>query len=180
MWEDRISKYLAAHADELDQVEQPDLNRLWNDFNRAKPAKVVKRRFWMIAAAVVLLVSVSSGLVGYYLAGTSPDSLAEIFADDAHVSDHYLNLVSEIEVRERQLAQKDIKKEDYQVLFEAIEELNGIQEIYKSDLTSHLNEPALIKSLLRQYEKKARLLELLLFEIEKESKNEERDSFTRL
>ncbi len=180
MSDDRLKKFIQQHKADFEQVEKPDLNRLWSDFNKGQKTKVIHWQFWSIAASVAILLTVSAGLIGYYLGGTSQPTLAQILAEDDQTAEQYATLIKEISLREEQIVAKNIQKEEYVELFQAIDELDDIQKLYEADLASHTNERALIKSLLRQYEKKSRLLELLLFEFEKKSKNEDRDHFTRL
>ena len=174
-----LREFMKERQQELDQVEQPDLNRLWNDFNRKSEGKIIPLHYWTIAAAIALVIALTAGLIGYYLANSGDPSLEALFAEQ-QIEQHYLNVLQDIELREQQIASQQINRDHFQALYEAIEELDSVREIYVADLSSHTNEPHLIRSLLRQYEKKAHLLQLLLLEIEKKSKNEQRNNFTNL
>ena len=66
---DEIEKFVRDNEGQFDQIEQPDLNRLWADFNKNKKSLVVKRRIWMLAASIAILLALTAGLIGYSLGG---------------------------------------------------------------------------------------------------------------
>ena len=180
MPQDELEQFIRVNKDQFAQIEQPDLNRLWSDFNRSQASTSAGRKYWLLAASVAIAVALLAGLIGYSMGGSAQPSLAALIAEDHYLSAHYENLSAEIAKREEQVAAKNIQKEDYETLFQALEEWDGLQQLYEADLANYSNEQELIRSLLQHHEKKIRLLELLLFEVEKKSKYEQRDQFTNL
>lgn len=177
-----LEKHILENRDELDRIEEAPVLRMWNEVEKQLPhsAKAAKQRWlvWRIAAAVLLLVGVG---VGSYFIGINDQppapNLAEI-APDFAAQEQQLQL----EVAQRMDA-LDIEKLDRRLYREVLKELDELEKIHREtlkDLPVQGNDQRVIRTLLRYYEQKIRILELLSKEIENQKRHEERNHPTSI
>ena len=77
--------------------------------------------------------------------------------------------------KEEALGLNQIRKEDYQEIFLELELLESIHQEQLADAPQFEKNDQLVKTLLKYYERKIRILERLSNEIEKKNHHEERN-----
>lgn len=169
-----LEKYLKSNRLKLD-VEEPEVDLIWegvkHDLHQKKNA--VPQWFWKVAAIFIFVVSAS-----YFIINESSKkqvilvNLADI-SDDLGNQEAQLQQLVDLKWDE---VQKNIPEENqaFQFLLDEMKSLDEVYSTYQKDLNSTLNNEPVIRAMLDYYEKKIRLLNRLLSEIEKEKYHDEK------
>lgn len=173
-----LEEYIKSNLDELDGIEAVDQNDMWQQFNsKNTPKKVWRLPGWATAAAVALLIGATGVFIGYNLHEDQEMTFAQLVGEDPVLAETYQELVNQIQDKERKIQAAKVDQEEYKELFEEIENLETIQTEFQNDIPSYGQQKELIKTLLKNYDRKIQLLEILLFEIDKKSRYEEREFY---
>lgn len=167
---------------ELEEIEQPDRAAIWGGVQQKMGMK--PRRFyqnpWLraVAASVAILLIAGAGwwahrlLYGYTndipLANLSPKWQKEV--------EQYQQVVNE---KEEALHLENIDRNAYGEVLRELESLDSVQAQFKEDFRALPKDEKTIQTLLRYYEQKIRILELLSKEIQIKKNEQERDTQQR-
>ncbi len=193
-----IEKYIKARQPELDQIEGPENpERLWemitetihaNSEDQAGPKdnpnrvlKLLHNRYvqWAVAASIGLAIGMSSWLFQPNAQpgndGKIPSSILAQYAPQlADQEKAYVKLISE---KENEIGLKNLDPEDFKSYFRELETLDILWKEYLKDAEQELGNEQFIQTLIKFYERKIRILELLSYEIEKRNRYEEKTEF---
>ena len=163
---DRLEEFINAHLREFETVESPNSDLLWHAFDRVQKKKRSRIKY-LIAACISAVLIATSGLISFQLGKSSQTSVRELLTSEGSQLGYYDDLLKQIDDQRMLISEKSIPKQDHADLFSALYEVEHIEVQLKIDLAKDPNEPAILRALLQQYERKAKLLRLILFEYEK-------------
>ena len=173
MAKDNLEQFIEKNSDQWDKVEKADSDGLWSRFDRPKQVRIFTLFGGRLKAAVLLILAGMIGAFSYHMVSNNPkEPFAEVFAGDKELSQHYIQLVSTINQRKETIDNANVDGDIYEELYDELRYLENLESSYVRDVDKFGGKRELVKSLLKHYERKAYVLELLLFEIEKESQNE--------
>ena len=127
---------------------------------------------WSIAAAIVLAIS-----LGWWTQQQSPDpntdlqNLARYYPELADEEARYQALISN---QETILELDKLDKTLYRDIFNELKELEKIHRDFMADVPAYQEQELLVRTLIKYYERKLRILERLSYEIEKQKIHENR------
>jgi hypothetical protein len=166
-----LEKYLAEQRFLLD-VEQPDEQLLWEGIRTGigRQRRFTMNQFWKVAAIFLfgllityVVINNSQGNYRYKsLADVSPE-LGRQEAELRQQADQKWNEVKPMLIN---------GNSQYQFLLDELKELDKIQKVYLSDLNELGANEEIIRVLLDYHEKKLKILDRLLLEIQKQKNHE--------
>uniref|UniRef100_UPI00321779DC hypothetical protein n=1 Tax=uncultured Draconibacterium sp. TaxID=1573823 RepID=UPI00321779DC len=167
-----IEKYLKENRLKLD-IETPEQDLIWEGIRTGLNEK--KRGFpewfWKVAAIFIFVVSGT-----YFIVNETSEeqyvivSLSDISQDLGEQETQLKHLVNlKWEEVQRQLPQE---KSDLQFLLDELNDLDEIYTSYQKDLNQTINNEPVIRAMLDNYEKRIKILNRLLLEIEKQKYHE--------
>lgn len=168
-----LEKYLKTNRSKLD-VEEPDEDSIWQGIKGGmdKKARTLPWWFWKIAAIFIFAVSIS------YFAINQNKKEQVIIYSIADLSDEFGKQEAELKqlVNLKWEEVKPLLNEENSEIQFLLNQMNELDEVYKSyqnDLgISDANEE-IINALLDYYQKKMRILNRILHEIQKQNNHEE-------
>lgn len=168
---------------QLLDVDEPDDALIWEGINRELHQKrIVSSSFFWKAAAVLIFVSASSYFV--YREFLSPrQNIYNITLSDIApgLSLQVSNFQTEID--EKWNEYEKVKPENTGQLDFFLEELKQLDEMYRQcqeDFYQLGSSERLIRAMLDNYEKRVRILDRMLNEIQKQKDNEQRQKQTEI
>jgi hypothetical protein len=178
----KFEEFLKNNRQQLD-VESPDDQLIWGGINselRQKP-KSVFRNFWKAAAVILLLMS--SGYFIYNEFFKSQPlvytiSLSDIDPNYAVMETNYLLVIDNKMQELGQVSSSSI--ENITVYREELINLDEMYEEYQHDFVELGENERLIMAMMDYYEKKMRVLDRMLMEIQKQKDYENRQEHTEL
>lgn len=167
-----IEKYLKEKRLNLD-VEEPEQDLIWEGIRSGLQEKKqgLPNWFWKVAAIFIFAVSATYFVVNE----TSEKQIVVLTLSDVskNLGKQENELKQLIDLKWAEV-QQQLPEENTNLQF-LLDELNGLDEIYNSyqkDLNKTLNNEPVIRAMLDYYEKKTKLLNRLLLEIEKQKYHE--------
>lgn len=170
-----LEDFIKDNLNELDQVEQPDTEQFWADFQKVKkPAK--RFSLWKpitIAASLLLLI-------GFFAqqskeVSTDPMAIENLRSIDPQLAEYQAILISTIAEQDSLIQSMNIAPEEYQDIYDQLKELDKVTAKYKEDLKKYGPDRKIIKTLLECSKRRIKLYELLLHEIELKTYYDELD-----
>ncbi|MFN7118688.1 MAG: hypothetical protein ACK4TA_17955 [Saprospiraceae bacterium] len=179
---DKLEQRIAALREELEQVEQPDRAAIWGGVQRKMGTPA--RRFYQhpswraVAASVAILLIASAGWWAHRLLyGYSEDiTLTHLSPEWQKEIKYYQQLVNE---KERTLHLENIDRDAFSEVLRELESLDSVQAEFRQDFRALPKDERTVQTLLRYYEQKIRILELLTKEIQIKQNEQERDTQRR-
>lgn len=168
-----IEKYLKENRLKLD-IEEPELDMIWEGVKHDLSSKknALPQWFWKVAAIFIFVVSAS-----YFIINETQEkqvilvNLSDISEDLGKQEAQLQQLVSlKWDEVQNQLPEQN---EEVQFLLNELKSLDEVYTTYQKDLNNTLNNEPVIRAMLDYYEKKIRILNRLLLEIEKEKYHDE-------
>ena len=172
MEKDRIERYIENRKEDFEAIELPDIDKMWRQFEQPMEGKVVLFSSRLKAAMMLVLASVIGAMTFYLVSSSTQEPFAEVFANDPELGQNFTQLVSTINHHKNTIENAELDEAIYKELYEELRYLESLESSYAQDVDKFGGKKELVKSLLKHYERKAYILELLLFEIEKKSQNE--------
>lgn len=179
---DSFEKRIEALRAALQEIEQPDRAAIWGGVQQKMGMK--PRRFyqnpWLRAVAVSAAIALvaSAGwwahrlLYGY----AEPIPVANLSPKWQQEVEQYQQMVNE---KERELRLENIDRDAYGEVLKELESLDSVQAQFNEDFRALPKNDRTVQTLLRYYEQKIRILELLSKEIQIKKNEEERDTQRR-
>ncbi len=171
-----FEKYLQEQRAALDQIEQPDELQIWQGIQQNLKQQPVKKQwsYRSIALAASILFLLGFGLA--YLAlpfekEQSESPLASLAPEFAQEEARYIQLITE---KENIIRLDQLDSTQYADIFNDLALLESIQKEYRQDIPQVGPNEKLIKTLIKYYEQKIRILERLTREIEINEKYHEK------
>ena len=164
-----LEKYIIENRSALNQVESVDADSMWEEFNqRRKPVRKLKPFYYLAAAMLIILIG-----IGFLFSPAKELSMDELVAEKLNQTDPILateqeHLMQLINSQGLLINQMGIDEGQFPDLFEEIKSLDRLQLEAINDLENLGDRKNLMRTLLRYYERKARVLELMIYEFEKQ------------
>lgn len=178
--ENNLDQYVRRHRAEFDRVESTPRERIWaamqeeTGSSRVSPWTITLGHNWRWSIAAGLALLIGLGIWWQHEQRTHPPvpELATYFPELATQEQEYQRL---IEQRESELQVEQIDKSLYQDIFQELKELENIHREYLADVPAYQQEELLVRTLLKYYEHKLRILERLSHEMQKQNIHEDKE-----
>ncbi len=165
----------------LMDIDEPDDSLIWEGISRdLNKRKTLRSNFLWKAAAMLIFVTASSYFV--YREFLSPrQNIYNITLSD--IAPDYAVQVSQFQaqINERWNAFEKVKPQNtgqLKFFFNELDQLDQMYRQYQEDYQQVGNNERLIRAMLDNYEKRVRILDRMLNEIQKQKDNEERQKQT--
>jgi len=167
-----IEKYLKEKRLKLD-IEEPEQDMIWEGIKNGLQQKKqgLPEWFWKVAALFIFAISVT------YIALNDTSEKQIVIIELADISKDLGAQETELqrlvhvkwEKVQQQLPEENT---ELQFLLDELHELDEIYNTYQKDLNQTINNEPVIRAMLDYYEKKVKILNRLLLEIEKQKNHE--------
>lgn len=172
---DEFEKYIKDHKSDLD-TEEPNRAFLWDNIQIETLKKKHKREtlIWRVAAVILALTVI--GQLTFMINRSSADKPAENIAVEQNsgsfnaLEQHYLEELNDLQQR---VDKKEINPAEYTVLYEELSYINELESEFKTDIPLANDKERIAEILVDTYEKKIKLLERLLEQVERKEQEEE-------
>jgi len=169
-----IEEYIRKNRNQLD-VERADEDYLWTGISHSlntKSSKKKQRRFFTlkIAAAAILIIALS--LITYQITSLRSNQQLILAKVDPKLAKQEAQFQHQIKTYYEVLQKTDYDKKHLTTNFKDLEYIDTLINKYSNDLNKYGPNPKLLNSLMDLYQKKIRLLDRMLNEIEKNKKYE--------
>lgn len=194
-----LEKRVRKQRQAFDEVETPPTEQMWNRIrkglnselemgaSRQLSSRQAQGNGWRLSVGRYWRWSIAAGitlLLGLFLFW--PTSSGEGDAS-LQISDYYPELTEEEQRYQQLIAEKkaalgfdQLDRGTYETLFEELTLLEEIHGQYLKDLPRYYDNEQLVRTLIKYYEHKIRILERFSLEIEKKKHHEERHRETSI
>ncbi len=177
---DEFENYVKQHRNALD-TEEPDNEYLWEGIQVALMKKKYKRRVKIWQVAAVLFAVIAFGQLTYLFIHPFGGDTQTIAASDTITKNEprgafqalEANYQKEVQALENQVQSKKINPSEYAILFEELDYIEEVEGEFRSDIPLVNDKERLAEILVDTYEKKIKLLERLLEQIERDERREQ-------
>ncbi len=177
---DDFEKYVVRHRAEMD-TEEPDRDFLWEGVNVALLKQKYNRRVKIWQVAAVLFAVIAMGQLTYLFLNPSGEVVKNVATndktEDQEISGAFqaleANYQKEVAALENQVQSKKINPSEYAILFEELDYIKEVEGEFRSDIPLVNDKERLAEILVDTYEKKIKLLERLLEQIERDEKRQQ-------
>lgn len=161
-----IEEYIRKNRNQLD-VEKVDEDYLWTGISHAVNMKSRRTRFLTlkIAAAVILVVALS--FITYQVTSLRSNQQLILAKIDPNLAKQEAQFQNQIKTYYMVLQKTDYNEDLLTTNFRDLEYIDTLINKYSNDLNQNGPNPKLINSLMDLYQKKIKLLDRMLNEIEK-------------
>lgn len=169
-----LENFVKQNIEDFNQVEELDIAEMHQDFEQKnKPVKRIKGYYYLAAAMIALLIGAT-----FFLYNNNSPTVDQLVAEKLNETDPNLaiqqqELLQLIDEQGIFINENHIDEHRFPELFEQLKSLDQLQSESISDLENLGDRKNLTRTLLRYYVRKARVLELLIYEYEKQE-NENR------
>lgn len=168
-----IEKYLKEQRLKLD-VEEPEQDIIWEGIRSGlhdKKRNTLPDWFWKVAAIFIFVISATYFVVNE----TSEKQIVVVQLSDISndLGEQENQLKQLVDLKWNQVQQQLPEgNTDLQFLLDELNELDKIYTIYQKDLNQTINNEPVIRAMLDNYEKRIKILNRLVLEIEKQKRDE--------
>lgn len=168
---DHFEQRIGAIRNELNQIEQPDHQLIWNRLQQQRRRRSARRNWWAAAAAVAVLL-ISATLIREKL-HQSPEiaALTLLSLEQRETIVHCRQVIAE---KERIIKAATQGSDNYAEWEHELETLEADQKRFISDLATLPKDERYAETLVRFYVQKVRILELFTKKIDIQSDEKER------
>ena len=173
----KFEAYLKSQRQEMD-IEDPDDQLIWDGISKSmeKPRLSWKKHFWKAAAILIFLASSTYVLVNEFYRDRPQNiyniTLSEIEPGYAREVAAYRTDFQQKLEKVRQLDPSDMDK--FKFFFDELNNLDTMYRGYQEDFHNYGYDERLVKAMLDYYEKRVRILDRMLMEIQKHKDYEQR------
>ena len=166
-----LDKYIEENRNEFARVESFDIEASWMAIqtDNSLPQAKSKRKFFLGLIAISVFI-LSAFLV--WNSSEKSDFEQEVANIPEDMIENHEALISRVSQSEKRLEDFSFESTEFQQIVDEISELEEQKDVFLSDFNKTGNKEQYAKILLRHYERKARIIELLLYEMNKKEKNE--------
>jgi len=166
-----IEEYIRKNRNKLD-VEKTDEDYLWTGISHSINKKSKQNRFMAIKIAVSIVLVLALSFISYQLTSLRTNQQLILANIDPNLAKQEAQFQNQIKTY-YQLIQKSNFNEDLLTTnFNDLEYIDTLISKYSDDLSKNGPNPKLLNSLMDLYQKKIRMLNRMLNEIEKNKKYE--------
>lgn len=165
MSKDNLEKYITDNRNEFDGIEDFNQELMWARIESKTNTKI--NSIWKIIAicSISLLIGLAALFVyTNYNTNKNFETLAGLTDEQELKRDEMIQFVS---MKEQMVEDKNIDINEFEVFKQELDGLDEIEKMVMDDFSKSVNKEKLVKSMLQYYESKARILELILMETEK-------------
>lgn len=166
-----IEEYIRKNRNQLD-VEHPDEDYLWTGISHSINKKKSRSRFLAlkIAAAVVVIIALS--VITYQVTSLRSNQQLILANIDPDLAKQEAQFQHQIKTYYQVLQKTDYDKDQLATSYKDLEYIDTLIQKYSEDLNTYGPNPKLLNSLMDLYQKKIKLLDRMLNEIEKQKRYE--------
>ncbi len=173
----KFEDYLKSQQKQMD-IEDPDDQLIWNGIQKSieKPQPNWKQHFWKAAAILIFMASSTYILVNEFYRD-KPQNIYNITLSE--IEPEYADKVAayrtDFEQKLRQVNGLDTKQlAQFDYFFNELNNLDTMYRGYQEDFHNYGYDERLVKAMLDYYEKRVRVLDRVLMEIQKHKDYEQR------
>lgn len=167
----KLDEQIRKNRNLLD-VENPDEDFLWTGISHSLNKKNRKKRFLILKIAASIIVVLGIATVIYQLTSIRTNQQLILANIDPDLAKQEAQFQNQINTYYKILAKSDYNKNILVSSFNDLEYIDTLITIYSNDLNQNGPNPKLLNSLMDLYQKKIKLLDRMLNEIEKDKKYE--------
>ncbi|MBU8892076.1 MAG: DUF3379 domain-containing protein [Bacteroidales bacterium] len=166
-----IEEYIRKNRSNLD-VDKPDEDYLWNKISHSvnKPKK--QKRFFALKIAASVIVVVGLSLLTYQITTLRNNQQLILAKIDPELAKQEAQFQNQIKTYYQVLQKSSYNEDLLTTNFKDLEYIDTLINQYSEDLAVNGPNPRLLNSLMDLYQKKIRLLDRMLNEIEKDKNYE--------
>jgi len=182
-----LEKYIRANRRVLDDVEHFDVDQMWDEFGKKKlpdqsntyplypEDKTKSRILWyrLIAAVVIILLGTMVFLNGNNQMNQDDLVYQKLYEIDPDLAAEQVSMNQMVAYQDSLIKNLGITETKFPELFNEIRLLDSLQMNYLDDLDNYRDRKNLTRTLLRHYQRKARVFELMLYEFDKQENENE-------
>lgn len=187
---DQLEKYIRENRQKLDRIESVDADALWNRMQQSdarihplRPAKasgwdIHLGRNWQLAIAATITLTLCVAAWLYFPAGNSTVQEMATYS----IEDYYPEIADEERAFRRTIAQKEadlgldrLERQEFIDIFNELDELEKIHRQQMEDLPEVFDNEEWVRTLMKYYEQKLRILEQLSREVDKQEQRKARE-----
>ncbi len=171
MKEDKIKDFIDLNRSEFDDIERPNLDQIWSSVENTIPEKRFPR-IWIVFAffGIALLGTLIYSNVRTMQKLNNLENY--VLQSPTHKSEHE-RLIKLVSDKELEIKKQSIDKSQFEEIYQELEELELNQISIEKDFETYGNSEELMRTLFKHYERKTKILEILLLENEKRKYNED-------
>ncbi len=166
-----IEEYIRQNRQNID-VENADEDYIWAGISHSINKKSNQKRFFTlkIAAAAVLVIALS--FITYQVTSLRSNQQLILAKIDPNLAKQEAQFQNQIKTYYQVIQKANYDENMLATSFNDLEYIDTLIQKYSEDLNTYGPNPKLINSLMDLYQKKIRMLNRMLNEIEKNQKNE--------
>ncbi|MEL6865869.1 MAG: hypothetical protein AAFP19_15695 [Bacteroidota bacterium] len=163
-----FDRFIQDHSADFDQVEQPDAEAFWEDF---ESKHLHRSKGQWIQPVLAIAASMAIALSAYFLhhqpvAENDPMAIENLYEIDPQLAEYQTLLTTMLAIQDSTIKSLNIDLKDYPDIQKQLKELDELTQKYREDLHQYGPDRKIIKALLQCAKQRVRIYELLLFEIE--------------
>lgn len=171
---DRLEEYVNKNQSAFQQVETPNLEGVWNNID-SKPSQApnISKLLYVAIGLLVLIVALLTAIM---FTKENENSIQQFVKQSPELLEEQENWMQFVQEKEKQLSFSEINREEYADIFNELDELEKMEESLEHDFNVQGDKEKIIRILFRKYERRSKILEQLLAEIDKNKIHENNDA----
>ena len=165
-----LDDFISEHRSEFDQVESFDMEASWQNIQEQSTKKKSGYTWLITLIGLIVLILTIYIVVKPSTKYNQDEAIAYLPESMTQSHEHLLTRIS---MHEKQLASLDIDVSEFEEILQEIRLLEEQKSEIIEDYNEIGNKEHYAKILLKHYERKARIIELLLYEINKKENDEQ-------
>ncbi|MDA3954184.1 MAG: hypothetical protein PF485_11090 [Bacteroidales bacterium] len=161
-----IEDYIRKNRNQLD-VEKVDEEYLWTGISQTVNKKVNQSRFLFVKIAATIIVLIALSFITYQITSLRSNQQLILAKIDPDLAKQEAQFQNQIKTYYQVLQKTNYDEELLSTSFNDLEYIDTLISKYSDDLSTNGPNPKLLNSLMDLYQKKIRLLDRMLNEIEK-------------
>jgi hypothetical protein len=167
----KFDEYIGKNRQKLD-VEKPDEDFLWTGISQSLNNTKKRNGYLILKIASAIFIAIGLSFITYQIIAIRLNQELILANIDPKLAKEEAELQNQIKVYCQVLEKSDYNKELLTENYRDLEYIDTLLKQYSNDLDKNGPNPRLLNSLMDLYQKKIRLLDRMLNEIEKDRKNE--------
>jgi hypothetical protein len=167
----KFDEYIRKNRQKLD-VEKPDEDFLWTGISQSLNNTKKRNGYLILKIAAAIFIAIGLSFITYQIIAIRLNQELILANIDPNLAKEEAELQNQIKVYYQVLEKSDYNKELLTENYRDLEYIDTLLKQYSNDLGKNGPNPRLLNSLMDLYQKKIRLLDRMLNEIEKDRKNE--------
>ena len=166
-----IEEYIRKNRNQLD-VDQPDEDYLWTGISHSINTKRSRNRFLTLKIAAAAAIVITLSFITYHVTSLRHNQQLILAKIDPNLAKQEAQSQQQIKTYYQVLQKTDYDEDLLTTNFKDLEYIDTLIQKYSDDLSKYGPNPKLLNSLMDLYQKKIKLLDRMLNEIEKNKRYE--------